>query len=79
MYERFLETVLAYVRALNAAGEKTDESDGQTPYLDRVPVLLEDGLCGFLVDEIGGEYSYVPATAAELAWWDSRPWAARRD
>ncbi len=74
MCEEFLAAVLAYVKALNDAAKGVDEKSGLAPYVNHVPVILEDCLCGFLVDEIGGTYQYEPATVTELAWWDARPW-----
>lgn len=74
MYARFLETLLVYLRALDKATADVGEEDHLTPYVGHVPVLLEDELCGFFRDEVGGSYSYHEVTAAEREWWDARPW-----
>lgn len=73
MYKEFLEAVLAYVTALNHASESIDEKDGLTPYVNFIPVLIDNELCGFLNDEIGASYQYREATAQEREWWTKRP------
>ena len=74
MYAEFLEAVLAYVQALNKAADSIDEQPGMTPYVNHIPVIVDDATVGFLVDEIGGRYSYREATDADHEWWDARPW-----
>lgn len=74
MYLVFLKALVAYIEAINAVCATIDEKDGLTPYLDRVPVLLDGELCGYLQDEVGGEYTYLPAEENDRAWWDNRPW-----
>lgn len=73
MYKEFLEAVLAYVTALNQTSNSLDEKDGLTPYVTMVPVILEDQLCGFISDEIGGAYSYHEASDEARNWWSIRP------
>jgi len=73
MDEQFLEAVLAYTRALNEAATGIVEQPYRTPYVQFVPVLMDANLCGFLSDEIGGEYQYLPATDAQREWWEARP------
>lgn len=64
MYEEFLETILIYIRALNAAEAeiaKLSEARGANsglPGLDQIRVLFEGEHVGDLVDEIGGVWSY---------------------
>ena len=77
MYLRFLEGLVTYVKVLNDACQGLDENDFLTPYLNHVPVLLEDDICGFLRDDIGGEFMFEPATEQEREWWNNRPWAKR--
>lgn len=74
MYAEFLEMVLAWIEALNRV-EKDHPGDirGMTPYLSRIPVVLDEMLCGFLVDEVGGVWSYAEATPADRMWWERRP------
>ncbi len=75
MYEEYLEALLTYVKALNGAAKATENGDQMlTPYVNNVPVLLEDGLCGFITDEIGGIYQYREATDEDLEWWALAPW-----
>ena len=76
MYEEFLTALLTYVQAMNKATNSIDEKAGLTPYLQFLPVILEGDLAGFLVDEVGGSYQYVEATAEERSWWASRPKAS---
>lgn len=73
MYEDFLRGLLTYLEALNKACQSVDESKGTIPYLDLVPVVLEGELCGFLTDEIGGEFCYEAATPAQQEWWKAFP------
>lgn len=75
MYAEFLQAVLAYVQALNAAAKDIVEMEDMTPYVNHIPVLLSDELSGFLIDEIGGVYSYREADENDRAWWAMRPWA----
>lgn len=75
MYEQFLKAVLIYIVGLNAAAKAIDESDGMSPYVGHVPVIFEDELQGYIVDEIGGVYSYQLATDDDREWWAQRPWA----
>jgi hypothetical protein len=75
MYEEFLEAVLKYVKALNQVSKDLDtiENQDMVPYVQFVPVLFGGMLEGFINDEIGGQYSYTPASAAEKEWWKARP------
>lgn len=79
MYVEFLEALLAYERALNSATASIDETDGLTPHVQHIPVILDDSLCGFLRDEVGGTYGYFEATEDEMTWWDARPWRKRHN
>lgn len=62
MYEEFLEGLLFWVKVLNEAeklvGVNVDHD--QVPYLGKIPVYLSDEIVGYLVDEIGGVWSYSP-------------------
>lgn len=71
----FLETLVAYIKALNTAAKGIDETDDMHPHVNFVPVMLLNELTGFIKDEIGGAYSYSEATEAEREWWENRPWA----
>lgn len=73
MYAQFLSAVLHYINAFDAACGVMDESDGLTPYVNYVPVLLEGELCGFLIDETDGAFAYEPCTLAQRDWWEERP------
>jgi hypothetical protein len=73
MYEQFLNALLNYIRALNQACKETDETDGLAPYVQWVPVIMENDVCGFLIDEIGGSYQYHEVTPEEREWWKQRP------
>lgn len=68
MYEDYLETVLIYIRALNAAEAEIIPKikDGLTPNLGRIPVVLDGCLSGYLADEVGGSWSLQDATAEEV-------------
>lgn len=74
MYLEFLRALTLYIAALNEASDKTDD-DSMTPYVQFVPVIIYDDLCGFINDEVGGAYSYEEATEAERIWWSYRPGA----
>ena len=78
MYQQFLEGVLGYIKVLNIVDEermRRDVDPWMTPYVQQVPVILDGDLCGFLVDETGGEggWMYEPATDTLREWWDTRP------
>lgn len=76
MYRIYLETIVAYQTVLNFVARtvaSTDDDPYLKPYLGEIPVLLDAGLCGFLVDEMSGEFMLVEADAAMMAWWDARP------
>lgn len=80
MYEEFLKAVLTYVAALNGAervNAAMEADDSLIPYVAFVPVLLDDQICGFITDEIGGAYSYAQATEEQREWWDNRPFPRR--
>ena len=78
MYEDFLKGVLAYVQALNKAAADLKGADEMlTPYVQFVPVLLEDDICGFLIDEVDGSYGYQEVTPEARDWWNNRPWRKR--
>ena len=65
MYEDFLRAILLYLEMLNAAERKLIDmgmGSGSLPYLGKIPVELEGVIVGHLVDEIGGAWSYQPAT-----------------
>lgn len=74
MYEEFLKAILAYVQALNAV-EKDIPADAA--YLANVPVCMDHELVGFLVDEVGGVWSYRDADDDDRAWWADRPMKGR--
>lgn len=66
MYEDFLETILTYIKALNAADAeiaKRTEHDffsvSGVPQLRNILVDLDGEIVGNLVDEIDGQWSYV--------------------
>ena len=74
MYREFLESVLFHIVALNQTAETLKDADENlTPYVNFVPVFLDTDLCGWLQDEVGGQYSYTPVTQEEREWWDARP------
>lgn len=79
-YHEFLEAVAVYIKALNAAVTQIDEKDDITPYANYIPLLFNDSLSptgasleGWIIDEIGGVYSFREATSEEKAWWQQRP------
>lgn len=75
MYVEFLKSLITFVEALNTAAKTLEAADPDLScYVNHVPVLMESELCGFIVDEIGGLYSYRDATAQERVWWENRPW-----
>ena len=76
MYADFLKTLVLYVDSLDSASKASDligRNSLLIPYVQFVPVLLEDDLCGFLTDEVGGSYQYSEATETQRAWWKARP------
>lgn len=79
-YHEFLEATAIYIKALNAAVEQIDEKEDFTPYLNYAPLLFNDSLSptgaslqGWIIDEVGGVYSFREATAEEKDWWQTRP------
>ena len=65
VYRTYLEAVVEYLKALNSAVANIAVAPGVEmlkPYLGEIPVLLDGCLCGFLVDELGGEFMLLEAT-----------------
>ena len=63
MYEDFLRSLLIYIEALNAAEKRLAETgiDLQTGIiasLTKIPVECCGEVVGYIVDEIGGQWSY---------------------
>lgn len=73
MYLDFMRALCVYIEKLKEAIDEIDETKA-VPYVDRVPVMLDGELVGWLVDDIGGEFQYELSTPEEQEWWDSRPW-----
>jgi hypothetical protein len=76
VYRIYLETIVEYLRALNHASRAVAASpgdEGLKPYLGEIPVVLEGMLCGFLVDELDGEFMLMESTPDMVAWWEARP------
>ena len=64
MYQEFLQVVLIYIEALNAADQKIDALGFDSmlfPTLGRIPLVMDEEHVGHLVDEIGGVWSLAPA------------------
>lgn len=74
MCEEFLAAVLSYIQALNEADKKVIPkfSEGLTPYLGRIPVILENSLCGWLEDVADGAWTYQDATKEEVDEYDAK-------
>lgn len=77
MYLEFLRTIMYGIIALNTITELPDvkkaEEEELGPYFNDLAVYFAGELCGFIRDEIGGQYSYHDATDAEREWWRAKP------
>jgi hypothetical protein len=73
IYLQFAEGIVHYIKKLNAACAEIEEQHAFVPYLQRVPLLLEDDLCGFFIDDADGSFHYQPATDAQQKWWEQFP------
>lgn len=78
MYVSFLRRIVALLQSVNAANKDSDIGGGSEVYTNDIPVLYDGDLAGFLRDEIGGDYNYVPATEKDQEWWALRPWAPKK-
>lgn len=67
-YREFLDTITEYITSLNEADKRIQPKydDTMCPQLGNIPVIMDDGLVGWLVDEIGGVWSYRDATREEM-------------
>jgi hypothetical protein len=63
LYSGDLETLLSYVRALNEVDKETESA--RDFYLDRIALLANDDLIGWLINE-ADEWAYRPATTDEI-------------
>ena len=64
MYQEFLQVILIYIAALNEADKKIDALGYDSllfPTLERIPLVMDEQIVGYLVDEIGGIWSYASA------------------
>lgn len=59
MYEEFLESILYWLKIVNAADNFTLSAEG-TCYLAEIPLMFDGEVVGHLRDEIGGAWSYHP-------------------
>lgn len=75
MYYEFLKALVAYINSLDETAQEIDVKEivRMASCLNYVPVIQDDALCGFLVDEIGSAYMYVEATKEQQDWWSQRP------
>lgn len=66
MYAEFIAWVLDLVQTLNDFEKRHQgEDDTLVPYAYKIPLMMDSDLVGFVVDEIGGTWSYRDATEAE--------------